>query len=357
MEFVFTPEQAMIAETVRGFFVENATSERTRKAMEGEGIDRDLWSAFCTELCLSGIGVPEEMGGAGLGLLELAIVAECAGAQVAAIPLLGHAMVARALVAGGSAQQQADYLPRLIAGEMIAAYAYAPSVEERDGALHTVAQFAAHGAVADLFLIASGEGAWLVERSADGVTVKAHVTMDQTRPLATLIVSGARGDMLADGAAGVAAAIQAGWLVLSAEALGVAQQALDVTVAYAKERVQFGRPIGSFQAYKHRLADVMVAIEQARSAVYWAGCAVDEGAQEAVIALHSAKAFCGDTAFMAAANMIQLHGGIGFTWEHDAHLYFKRARSILSMLGSSDWHREQIASTLIDKDNLVGETA
>lgn len=347
MEFVFTEEQTMIAETVRGFFVENASSERTRKAMEGEGIDRALWSAFCTELCLSGIGVPEEMGGAGLGLLELAIVAESAGAQVAAIPLLGHAMVARALVAGGSAQQQAHYLPRLIAGEMIAAYAAAPAVEDKDGAINAVAQFVAHGAAADLFLVASGDRACMVERGAEGVMVEGHVTMDQTRPLATLTLSGAAGELLADGAAGVAAAEQAGWLVLSAEALGAAQQALDTTVAYAKERVQFGRAIGSFQAYKHRLADIMVAIEQARSAVYWAGCAVDEGSDEATLALHAAKAFCGDTAFMAAGNMVQLHGGIGFTWEHDAHLYFKRARSILSMLGSSDWHREQIAGAIL----------
>jgi len=351
MEFVFTQEQAMIAETVRGFFIENAGSERTRKAMDGEGIDRGLWSAVCTELCLSGIAVPEDKGGAGLGLLELAIVAESAGAQVAAIPLLGHAMVARALVAGGSSQQQAQWLPRLIAGEAIAAYADCDCVEERGGALRLVADFVAHGAVADVFLVASGDRAWLVERSASGVSVMAHTTMDQTRPMATLALAGVMAQELPSGAAAVAAAQQTGWLCLAAEALGAAQEALDRTVAYSRERVQFGRAIGSYQAYKHRLADIMIAIEQARSAVYWAACAVDEGSDEATLALHSAKAFGADTAFMAAGNMIQLHGGIGFTWEHDAHLYFKRARSILSMLGSGDWHREQIARA------ILGETA
>ena len=121
----------------------------------------------------------------------------------------------------------------------------------------------------------------------------------------------------------------------------------DRTCAYAKERVQFGRPIGSFQAYKHRLADMMIEIEQARSAVYWAACAVDEGSDEAAIALHAAKSFCADTYFMVAGNMIQLHGGIGFTWEHDAHLFFKRARSIQTTMADGDWHREQVAAMVL----------
>jgi alkylation response protein AidB-like acyl-CoA dehydrogenase len=136
-------------------------------------------------------------------------------------------------------------------------------------------------------------------------------------------------------------------VVLAAEGLGLAQAALDRTVAYARDRVQFGRAIGSFQAYKHRLADMMVEIEQARSAVYWAACSVDEGSPEAPLALHAAKSFAADTAFRCAADMIQLHGGIGFTWEHDAHLFFKRARALQTMMGKGDWHREQIAAMLL----------
>ncbi|MFN5782948.1 MAG: acyl-CoA dehydrogenase family protein, partial [Novosphingobium sp.] len=147
--------------------------------------------------------------------------------------------------------------------------------------------------------------------------------------------------------AAIAAAHRAGFVVVAAEALGGAQAALDRTVAYARERVQFGRAIGSFQAYKHRLADLMIEIEQARSAVYWAACAVDEGSDEAALALHAAKSFAADTFFLCAGNMIQLHGGIGFTWEHDAHLYFKRARAIQSMLGSGEWHREQVAKMIL----------
>ncbi|MDE2618717.1 MAG: acyl-CoA/acyl-ACP dehydrogenase [Sphingomonadales bacterium] len=352
MEFAFTEEQAMIGETVRAFFADNATSERTRAAMAAQGadagIDRALWASFAGELGLAGIGLPEAQGGAGLGMVEFALVAEAAGAGVAALPLLGNAMVGRALAAGGSAAQQAAWLPRLAAGEVIATAAWEAALTVADGRLSGTVPYLPHGAAADLLLVEAAGQAWLVERAAAGVAVTGHVTMDQTRPLATAVLDGVVAEPLADSAAALAAARAAGWICLAAEALGGAQAALDRTVAYSKERVQFGRAIGSFQAYKHRLADMMVEIEQARSAVYWAACAVDEGSPEAVLALHTAKAFCAETYHMCAGNMIQLHGGIGFTWEHDAHLFFKRARSILSLLGSAQWHREQIARIVID---------
>lgn len=347
MHFAFTEEQAMIAETVKGFFAENATSERTRKAMAADGIDRELWSSFCAELGLAGIGIAEELGGAGLGMVELAIVAEAAGSQVAALPLLGQAMAAQAIAAGGSPAQQGEWLGKLVSGEAIAVCAGTDRVDVTDGTLSGSFSFVTHGGVADLFVLGQGDQAWLVRADAPGVSVTTHTTMDQTRPMATVTLTGAAGEPLADGAAALAAARIAGWIIAAAEALGVAQASLDRTVAYARERVQFGRAIGSFQAYKHRLADMMIEIEQARSAVYWAACAVDEGADEARIALHSAKSFAADTAFMCAGNMIQLHGGIGFTWEHDAHLYFKRARSLQSMLGHGDWHREQVATMIL----------
>lgn len=348
MEFAFTEEQAMIAETARGFFAENATSERTRKAMAADGIDRELWSSFCTELGLAGIGVPEELGGVGLGMVEFALIAEAAGAQVAALPLLGNARAAHALVAGGADPQKARWLPALVSGEAIATSAWSADAVGGVGTLSGTFRFAPHGAVADLLVLTTGDKCYLVEASAPGVTITAHVTMDQTRPLATITLDGAAAEPFADHAAANHALHVTGWIGLAAEALGGAQAALDRTVAYSKERVQFGRQIGSFQAYKHRLADMMIEIEQARSAVYWAACAVDEGSDEAQIALHSAKAFCADTFHMCAGNMIQLHGGIGFTWEHDAHLFFKRARSISSMLGDSQWHREQIAALVLD---------
>lgn len=347
MEFAFTEEQAMIGETARAFFAENATSERTRKAMAADGIDRELWQSFCSELGLGGIALPEAHGGAGLGMVEFALVAEAAGAQVAPLPLLGLATAARAIAAGGSEAQKTEWLPKLAGGEAIAACEGAPSFETGEGRLTGVVDPVPHGAVADVFVFVSRQGAWIVRADAPGVSVKGWTTMDQTRPLAKVTLDNAPAEPLANPEAAIKAVHSGGWICLAAEALGGAQAALDRTVAYAKERIQFGRPIGSFQAYKHRLADMMIEIEQARSAVYWAACAVDEGSDEAAVALHAAKSFCADTFFMCAANMIQLHGGIGFTWEHDAHLFFKRARSIQTMLGDGNFHREQVAAMVL----------
>lgn len=352
MDFVFTDEQRMIAETAQAFFTENATSERTRAAMAGDGVDHALWQGFCQELGLSGIGIPEAAGGAGLGLVELAIIAEAAGAQVAALPLLGSlALVAQAIAAGGSDEQRTAWLPALLAGETIAAHITAADLAADGNRISASSAFVAHGSAAQLFLVSGASGNWLVRADAPGVTVTAQTTMDQTRPYARVTITGAEGEPLADGGAGAQAANNAALVVLAAEGLGLAQAALDRTVAYSRDRVQFGRAIGSFQAYKHRLADMMVEIEQARSAVYWAACAVDEGAQDAQLAVHAAKSFAADTAFRCASDMIQLHGGIGFTWDHDAHLFFKRARALQTMMGNGDWHREQIAAM------VLGETA
>lgn len=346
MEFAFTDEQQMIGETAKAFFVENATSARTRKAMAAEGIDHDLWTSFCTELGLAGIAMPDAHGGAGLGQVEFAMVAEHAGAQIAALPLLGLAMASQAVVAGGTEVQKAHWLPELAAGT-VAACAGTHALAVEGNALTGTFDLVSHGGSAQVFVLGSAAGAWIVTRDAPGVSVTTHMTMDQTRPYATVKLDGAEGDPLADGAAAMAAARKAGWICIAAEALGGAQEALNRTVNYAKERVQFGRPIGSFQAYKHRLADMMIEIEQARSAVYWAACAVDEQSPEAPLALHAAKSFAADTFFKCAGDMIQLHGGIGFTWEHDAHLFFKRARAIQSMMGHGNWHREQVATMIL----------
>ena len=347
MDFAFTDEQQMIAETVQGFFAEHATSIRTRAAMAGDGIDRDLYSAFCQELGLGGVLVPEALGGAGLGHVEMAIVAEAAGYNVAALPLLNLNIGAAMIAAGGNESQQADLLPKMLSSEIVCAAAGNDTVTFDGNTLSGTFEFVPHGAIADMFLLARSDQVWLVPRDVNGLAVKAHTTMDQTRPLATVTLDGVTGEPLADAQAAIAASQAAAWITLAAEALGGAQACLDRTVVYAKERVQFGRPIGSFQAYKHRLADMMIEIEQARSAVYWAACAVDEQSGEASLAIHATKAFCADTFFKCASDMIQLHGGIGFTWEHDAHLFFKRARAVQSMMMDGNWHREQVAKQLL----------
>ena len=348
MEFAFTDEQAMIAETARDFFRANATSERTRKAMAGDGLDRDLWQAFSGELSLAGLTIAEEHGGSGLGMVELAIIAEAAGSQVAAIPLLGHARACAAIGSGGSHEVQSRWLPQLASGEALCAIASTHTALDGDEeVVSSTIEFVPHGGVADVLLVATPDTMALVDARAEGVSIESHTTMDQTRPLASVHLDRAAATPLGASFDAVMATWAAGWIVLAAEALGGAQETLDRTVAYSLDRVQFGRQIGSFQAYKHRLADMMIEIEQARSAVYWAACALDEGADEAQMALHSAKAFCADTFFLCAGNMIQLHGGIGFTWEHDAHLFFKRARSIQTLLMDGDYHREQVARMVL----------
>ncbi|OAN66685.1 acyl-CoA dehydrogenase family protein [Sphingomonas sp. TDK1] len=331
MQFAFTDEQAMIAETAAGFFAEHATSARTRAAMADNGVDASLWQAFTQELGLGGVNLPEAHGGAGLGMVEMAIVAEAAGAHIAALPLLaGCALAAPGILAGGTDEQRRAWLPRIASGEVIATFA-------------GLDLLAPHGGVADLFVVDTGSAMLIVRRDHPATQVTTLATMDATRPYGRLRFDPTAAEPLADPEAARAAIRRIGAIAIAADALGGAQSCLDRTVRYAGERVQFGRTIGSFQAVKHRLADMMVAIEQARSAVYWAACAQDEAASDADLAAHAAKAFATDTYARCAGDMIQLHGGIGFTWEHDAHLFFRRAQADRTLLGTPDWHREQVA--------------
>lgn len=346
MRFAFTDEQAMIAQTAFAFFDEHATSARTRDAMAtGDGTDRALWRDFTRQLGLAAVAVPEAYGGSGLGLVELAIVAEAAGRSVAALPLIASlGIAAPAIVAGGSDAQRGRWLPALAAGDAVATFAEAEGMGCDGDRLTGSAAHVPHATVADLIVVAAAERVFLVARDAAGLTVVPQATMDATRPLARVELRAVAAEPLDDAAAGLRAAYRTGWVAIAADALGGAQACLDRTVDYAKERTQFGRAIGSFQAVKHRLADMMVEIEQARSAVYWAACARDEDAADADFAAHAAKAFATDAYAMCAGNMIQLHGGIGFSWEHDAHLFFKRAQANRTLLRAPAWHRERIAA-------------
>ncbi|MCL9999775.1 MAG: acyl-CoA dehydrogenase family protein [Erythrobacter sp.] len=197
MDFVFTDEQRMIAETAQAFFTENATSERTRAAMASDGIDHALWQAFCQELGLSGIGIAENAGGAGLGLVELAIIAEAAGAQVAPLPLLGSlALAAQGIAAGASDVQRAAWLPALLSGETIAAHMTADDLVADGDRITASSAFVAHGSAAGLLLVSGAGGSWLVRADAPGVTVTAQTTMDQTRPFARIVLAGAESEPL-----------------------------------------------------------------------------------------------------------------------------------------------------------------
>ena len=337
MDFALNDQQQMIASMLAAFFAKHVTDERRRRGMAANGFDADVWSAYCQELQFAGLTVPEEAGGAGLGFVELALVAEASGKVLAPIPLLGHSMATAALLASGDCEAIERSLPAMMAGTTIAVAAeYRP-----DGLL------VPHGAVADIVVLLHPDEARVVHIANDGACIIVCHALDQTRPLARLNARG--GHALHGGITPVIAARQAGLLFLAAEALGGAQEALDRTVSFVKERHQFGRPVGSFQAIKHRLADRAVELEQARSAVLWAASALDNRSEDVELALHAAKSVCGD-AFMHCANdMIQFHGGIGFTWEHEAHLFFKRARAVVNLLGDSAHHREQVARLTLDR--------
>lgn len=329
MQFAISHEQRMIAETARSFFAERLPSDRLREVIEADGFDRDLWRAYNRDLGLGGLLLPAEIGGAGLGAVEMVLVAEAAGGSLAPIPLLGQ-LAALAALAGGPGSLTADWSQSISEGEAVVAVA-------ENG-------LSAHGAVADLLLVLDGEEAWLCDVAAGEVRVTNLCSLEGTHPLARIERSG--GTALPRGTAGTVRTTSR--LVLAAEALGGASAAMDRTLAYVLERHQFGRAIGSFQAVKHRLADRTVDLEQARSALLWAAAATDERNAEQSFAVLAAKAVCSDTFVACAGDMIQLHGGIAFTWEHDAHLFLRRARAIASQFGTADELREGIAVQLLD---------
>jgi alkylation response protein AidB-like acyl-CoA dehydrogenase len=341
-----------------------------------EPYDTGLWHVLAAEVGCAGLLIPEPHGGAGASYREAAVVAEEVGRSVAPVPYLGSAVVATAAlleVADGK------LLKDLASGSVTAAlaipFATSLSVPAPLGTVRVAApqpgdpagQARLRGTVAgvadalpaDVLLVpADGvpDGLYAVDRGAPGLTVAPVVSLDATRQLADLTLDGVPARCVASGQVAVratAAALTAGAAMLAAEQLGMAQRCLDMTVAYLKERHQFARPVGSFQALKHRLADLWVAITQARSAARYAAACLASGDPDTPVAVALAKAACSDAAVHAAQECVQLHGGIGFTWEHPAHLYLKRAKSSSIGFGTADWH----LATLADLARLPGPGA
>jgi alkylation response protein AidB-like acyl-CoA dehydrogenase len=324
------------------------------------------------ELGWTGLAIPQEYGGAGLGWVELCILQEEQGRRLVASPFFATCALAAPLIAAcGDGAQRASLLPQIASGgvrigcALIGTEGRPPCdgttvlLESRGGgfSLSGVSDFVIHGDSADLLLVlartpgsqgADGISVAVIPAATPGVTVHPHVMLDLTRPMSRVEFAGvaiARDQLLGEAGAAsgaVEAALDLARIALASEALGGAERALEMTTAYAKERVQFGRPIGAFQAIKHRLADMMIAVEAARSAAWYAACVADERREELAEAAAIAKSYCCDAFFDCAANAIQLHGGIGFTWEHDVHLYFKRARAAAMLLGSPGWLRERL---------------
>jgi alkylation response protein AidB-like acyl-CoA dehydrogenase len=374
MQFAFTEEQQLIRESARVFFNESVSSERVRAALRTElGYDQDLWNAMVREMGWAGTAIPNAYGGAGLGMVELAILQHEQGSRLAPSPFFSTVCLAAPIVMAVAHEwQKVELLGRIARGEIRVAAAITgargvPGCEgitaelQRAGRHHLLtgqSGFVIHAHACDRVLVAArapgtvgteGVSVVCLDAGMRGVSVDEPVMLDLTRRMARLgfdavevVPEAVLGELEAAGEA-LESAFQRARIALAAEAVGGAEWALDATCAYAKQRVQFGRPIGSFQAVKHQLADMKVRLEAAKSALWYAACVADEDHAELAEAAAIAKACCCEAFYRCAADAIQLHGGIGFTWEHDAHLYFKRARAVSSLLGSPSWQRERLA--------------
>ena len=373
MNLGVSTEQRELRESVRRFLTERAPLTKVRELMDtADGTDPDVWRQASAQLGLPGIAVPEEYGGAGFSFAEQAIVLEELGAALFTGPYLASAVLAAtALLASDDEEAKKDLLPGIAAGETVATLAFTEDGGSWDPASIRLAaakttkngwrldghkSFVLDGHAADLILVVAATetdgqlSLFAVTSAADGLTRRALPTLDQTRKLARLEFRSVPAARLI-GAPGEAGAVLARTLdvaaiALAAEQLGGAQRALDMAVGYAKTRHQFGRPIGSFQAIKHRCADLLLEVSSLRSAVRYAAAAVAEDSAEIPVVAALTKAYASDVYFHVAAENIQIHGGIGFTWEHDAHLYFKRAKSSELFLGDASYHRESLAQLI-----------
>jgi alkylation response protein AidB-like acyl-CoA dehydrogenase len=362
-------ESAELGRTVRRFLDERGGDAVVRALMEDpRGHDPVLWTLLADQLGLVGLAIPEEYGGSGYGVTEQFRVFEEMGRSLLPSPLLSTAaLAAPALLASGDADAQAAYLPGITVGTTIATLAVSEEYSGwREGGLDTLAartgsgwqvtgekRYVTDAVSCDLILVlagtADGPAVFAVEAGADGLVVEAAPPLDLTRHLATVRLAGTSARLVGAVGAGwtiAGRALRVGCVALAAEQVGGSQRVLEMGVDYARTRVAFGRKIGSFQAVKHKLANVLVLVENARSAALDAARALAADDAEADLAISVAKAYCSDAYLRAAAENIQVHGGIGFTWEHPAHLYFKRAKSSQLLFGSPGYHRELIGRAI-----------
>jgi alkylation response protein AidB-like acyl-CoA dehydrogenase len=339
MDFGLTDEQRALEVSVRDFLRDRFDLSAVRSVYDdgdGDGHPRELWSSFAEYGWLA-VTVPEQYDGLGLGLLDAQVVARALGAGAVPGPWLPTVLAIEAIRLAGSAEQQSTWLPRLAAGEAVGTVALDPP---STGALRRVE----YGAVADVLVVADESGGLALAdlRGVDRRQVKQY---DLTTRLAQVELDGASLQPLAGASADVVADLGRRAAVLAAaDLVGIAREALTRTVAYDKERVQFGKPVGSFQALKHSMADLHVGVTMAEHAVRYAAHALDTSRPDAELAASVAKAKAGATAKEVTAAMIQFHGGIGFTWEHDAHFYYKRAKRLAASYGDVFQHRDRIAA-------------
>jgi alkylation response protein AidB-like acyl-CoA dehydrogenase len=375
MDFQFSEEQEELRSIAKSFLAEASGPEQIRAAMETPlGYDEQTWAQIATELAWPCVHIPEAYGGLGLGPVDLAVLLEACGEALLCAPFYSTvALGANTLLEIASEDQKLRFLPALAEGQTTATLAFAEksgrwdmegvettATADGDGyILDGQKSWVIDGHSADLVLVVArstgslvdeGLSVFAVPADTPGMTRRALITMDQTRRMAEIELSAVRVDgdaclgAFGEAGTGLRRTLDLAAIALAAEQVGGAQRCLDMSVAYAKEREQFGRPIGSFQAIKHKCADMMLAVETARSALYYAACIAGDQSDDLSVNASLAKAWCSEAYFQCASDNIQIHGGVGFTWEYDPHLHFKRARATESWLGDPNFHRERVAA-------------
>ncbi len=374
MNLAFTEEQEEFRRSLRRYFADHFDAKRVRQWMAtDEGFDRELWRKTNAELGLSSIPFPERYGGQGFGFVELGIVFEEMGRRLVPGPYLSSVVLAGGAIRNAASEaQRKALLPGIASGESIACLALTEPdgrwdlggirmearPEGRAWRLDGTKSFVLDGHVADLVVVAAripdsegtdGIALFTVPGHAQGLRRTSLPTLDETRRQARLDFDGVEVEPLGEpgrGAAGLGKTLDQAAVALANEMVGSAQHVLDVSVEYAKTRVQFGRPIGSFQAIKHKCAEMLLSVETARSAATYAARAAALDTDELPIVASLAKAHCSEALLHCAAECLQIHGGVAFTWEHDAHLYLRRAKSSELLLGDAAFHRELLAQRI-----------
>ncbi len=369
MNFAFSEEQEELRRITRQFLESKSPEAEVRQLMDTtDGYDPAVWAQMANELGLQSLIIPEEFGGQGFTYVELTVVLEEMGRALLCAPYFSSVVLAaNTLLHSGDDDARKDLLPGIASGETIATVAFTEpngrwdetgieATASRDGdgwRIDGTKMFVIDGHLANLVLVAArtdaGISLFRVEGDAQGLTRTALSTMDQTRKQAKLELASVPASLVGTDGQGwevLSRVLDLAAVALAAEQVGGAQFVLEMAVQYAKDRVQFGRPIGSFQAIKHKCADMLLEVESAKSAAYYAAwCAAELNDELGEVAC-LAKAYCSEAYFHAAAENIQIHGGIGFTWEHPAHLYFKRAKSSELLFGDPSYHRELLAQRL-----------
>ena len=357
MNFGLSEDQVLLKSTIKRFLEEQCPTTRVRAIMESDGgHDSGLWQGL-VDLGLSGLNVPAAYGGSGLELLDVALAAEELGYAATPGPFLGSAMATVALIEGGDAAQREQWLPRIVGGKALATIAFGEADSQWEPAQYTTRAgggkltgtkpFVPYASVADAILVAAvdadGPGLWLVERGAPGMEITALKLVDMTRRVDTVRFADTPATKLGGDRPALQRSIDAGCVLLAADAYGGSRRCLDMTVQYAQQREQFGQIIGAFQAVKHQIANMACELEPSLALYWYAAHAFDRIRDKSERHAALVKAHMSDLYDRITRDATELHGGIGFTWEFDLHLWFRRAVFDRSFLGDAAWHRARAA--------------